>query len=295
MIYKTLCGKFTDKNTNGSTHYLGTSWGEDFGQELVHCPYKTECTHKTAFQEKYPAFATHNITCTCYKTEEKYNYEESLEKQEGLYVKIQNDYVSEKFGGWCRSMSADRYGKVKVAPNLNNCSNCWEEICIITKKHRDIEKTNIFVDKELVVKYGLITEQKIIKGIKLNSAPMPREIAVKIIEKPNEWDNINIFESNEKSNIEKYKNFEDSINNCEIISYKYYAKKSGARRNILEDLADIENGKTVVHESDFLKKIAEEKRVRREKYISSKKNKKGNVHQVLERLEAEKAQMTFFD
>lgn len=285
MIYKTLCGKFTEKDTCGSSHYLGNSWGEEYNQELVHCPFLIDCGYKTEFQNKYPAFKLHNVTCTCYKTDEQYDYENSLEKQEDLYEEMQNDYVKEKFGDWCMAIRRERFGKVIVKKTIENCSACWNPICLITKKPRDIEKTNICLDKELLIKTGFIEEYKIIKGIKLNNSPIPKEVADQIIKNPQYW--AGTYAMNESS---KTDNDNSGERNYEIIKLKYYAKRSGAKRDILEDLTDIKEGKTVVHDSDIKKRTAGLKKEHRAECAARKKRGVSKINK-----QEEKGQVDIWD
>jgi hypothetical protein len=263
MIYKTPCGKFTNIDSYGECSYMGERWGEEFGQETVHCPYQRECEYKNAFIKKYPALATHGITCTCIKTDEPYDYENSIEKQNDLYLKTQNEWVKTKYGEYCLAMRYERYGTVSVNPNINICYKCWNEKCVVSGRKRDITKTNIMADKEYSVKTGFLTEQKICKGIKINKNPIPKCVADQIIKKPEACDFVSTFIYNDE-----YSSRRDGL--PEVSKLRIYGKKSGAKRDILEDLADIKEGKTVVHASDLIKKSKREKREKREKYIQKK-------------------------
>ena len=91
-------------------------------------------------------------------------------------------------------------------------------------------------------------------------------MADQIIKKPEACNFVSTFIYNDE-----YSSRRDGL--PEVSKLRIYGKKSGAKRDILEDLADIKEGKTVVHARDLIKKSKRKKEKRKPREVYTKENR----------------------
>lgn len=169
----------------------------------------------------------------------------------------------------CACVSQGEGGRPKIVYNPYNCKvfqphGCTAEVCFITKKQRDPEEfqvVNVLADITYTENAdGLFPQQKIVKGIKLEG-PVVKHIAERMVK-------------------EMMKRYGDNPSHWgaygralrgQVPTRVYVARGTG--KDLLQDLADAQEGLEVIHDSDLKKEAAAAKRERRTKYQEAKKRK----------------------
>lgn len=85
IVYKTGCGKYVmGRNVQSSMSYMGVDWSHESECPVIRCPYdKANCELN---DERLHGMCGGGLCiqcwCVCHRTEEAYNYENSIEKSE---------------------------------------------------------------------------------------------------------------------------------------------------------------------------------------------------------------------
>lgn len=264
--YKAKCGIHFKNDCCGSSFYLGERWGEDYGKETVWCPKtdKSICPFHKAFTEKFSLIGDCEGVLI---PEKEYDYENSVEKIKDDYSRQSYEKIVDRFGSNCMAISPDGVGGYTVKRDEMNCKNCWNSICVVTNKERDMTKVRVMGDVETIwtETIGFLKEEhkrldrkKVIKDL------VPLEFAERLLKDPK-----NVL-------------FQMFItNNCERAGQKlgieapsrvirFYWEKSTAKRDFLADLKAVEEGYVVSHEIDSEK----DRKARKKAERAEKKQKK---------------------
>lgn len=257
--YKAKCGIFFKNDCCGSSFFLGESWGEDYGKETVWCPKgdKENCPHHKEFIEKFSLIGDCEGVLI---PENEYVYENSVEKIRDDYSRQSYERIVERFGTNCMAISPDGTGGYTVKRNELNCKNCWNSICVVTNKERDMTKVRVMGDVETVwtETIGFLTEEhkrldrkKVIKDL------VPLEFAERLLKDP-ENSFFQMFVTNNCGRTGQMLGLEPP---SRVI--RFYYEKSMAKRDFLADLKAVEEGFVVSHEIDRDKDAKARKKMER--------------------------------
>lgn len=287
-VYKTKCGRHFIRSNNGTSYYMGESWGEEYGKETTHCydELKKECEFCRRFREKYPSELIGDCDGVLVDDSE-YDYENSLDKIRDDYTKKSYDKITAKFGCNCMAISIDGKGGYTIRRDETSCRHCWNSICVITNKKRDLTKVRIMADLEYrwVDKIGgLFEEEKKNLTRKRVTDLIPLDYAERVLRDKNS-EELMRFETNNCRRTSQVLGFEPTPT-----ILRYYIQKSTAKRDLLEDLKAIEEGYTVIHESDAIKEKAQKKR---EKKVKKEETKARKIKEYKAR--AKIKQISFFE
>lgn len=180
-------------------------------------------------------------------------------------------------GAYCACMKWDRYNRrYKPEYDVDECiqARCGNEVCVITKRNRNLEKVNIFYDilRTYKTRNGFleITDRKLKKGIKQFEHQISRTDAEMWLKtrKNKEFKHKLSLDDRKNLYFARYHglNFTVEVQNIRI--------EKRENRDLLQDLRDAQEGIEVIHASDAAKKAKKAKSERREKYKAEKERKK---------------------
>ncbi len=296
-VWETPCG-LLKKGIGSYNHgsHMGVDYCPENDNPRYGCPYYDEqpCPHR------FNKFWGWN--CTYHQTDRLYDYEQSVEKLWDEWDKIRHQAWQE-IGGYCDCMEWNR-PKRKYVPrfNIDKCIKlCNNQVCLITKKTRNLEKVNIFYDvlREKHYRIGLVenTERTIEKGVRVFDRAVARTDAETWLKinmdkifrpKKNDRCDLHFSEYHGKTGFGEYDFFEfkATVQNIRI--------EKRESRDLLQDLQDAREGIEVIHTSDIIKSAAKAKKQRRKEYQENKakrqeKRKIANWQRCLTDKEAAKA------
>jgi hypothetical protein len=284
--YKTKCGLFFRTNTGGSSHYLGESWGEDYGKETTWCPKhkQDDCTYCQEFQAR---FGVNIGECEgVLVLDEEYDYENSKEKITSDYDRQSYEKIIERFGCACMAISADGKGGYKIQRDEVGCRGCWNSLCVVTNQNRDITKVRLMGDVETVwieTKGFLVDEHKTLVRKRVLKELVPLEFAERLLKTPNNL----IFHGFKTNNCNRMAQELGLAPPSRVV--RFYYEKSTAKRDLLEDLKAVAEGYTVIHDIDREKQLKEKKREQ------SSKRKQKKLHKQQRNLERSKIEQLSLD
>lgn len=275
-VYRTKCGLYF-KSSPGSSFYLGESWGEEYGKEITHCPkhFQEDCEFSKSFCSRFTGLLG---DCDGVMVpESEYDYEKSREKIIHDYDAESYRKILEKFGGNCMAIKADGRGGFTVKRDELSCLDCWNEVCTVTNKKRDLTKVKLMAD--IVVKWtehiGFLSyDHKNLIRKKVIKNAVPLEFAERLLRDP---DNLifGMFKTNNCNRLGQMLGLEPP---SEVV--RFYYELSRAKRNLLDDLRAVAEGYNVIHEFDVEKQQKEAKKAKKEARETKKKEKfKKNVQQ----------------
>lgn len=279
--YKAKCGRYFTKSDCGECYYMGEQWGKIYGKETTYCFEELcrNCEYHKAFRELYPSRLIGD--CDGVLVDDlDFDYTNSLDKIRDDYSKQSYDLIAKKFGGLCPAISPDGKGGLNVRRDEITCANCWNEICVVTKKKRNVAKCKIIaiVETRWMDEVGFYSKEHKVMTHKEVTGLIPMDFAERLIK---ECDNL------------VFKRFE--MNNCEMLSIElgfapkptilqYYIKKSNAKRDLLADLKAVEDGYEVIHESDLIKERQKAKTERRKLKQQVQERKRKRKHLIVKQI-----------
>lgn len=276
IVYKAGCGKYL-KGANAFALGLGIEWSHENNNPVFRCPYdKAQCPHNDSrLHGEYGGGLAMQCFCVCHRTEEPYDYENSIEKankerEEEIKRKYQEYYDSHS-GRICeKHMYYDERKKqwdLRYSPRL--CANlCYSQdgYCPILGKQLSKKRGNVYYD----VKTSFIPEEKeqrslfdvegqrvvnIEKGIRVFDHPVNMDVCEAFVKV--EADRIAYNYDINHSFEMKYWN---PTWEFEILNIRAESKPS---RDLMQDLEDIKAGIHISHASDNEKREKEVKKERR--------------------------------
>lgn len=272
LVFKTGCGLLVKGSRfTGSMGYMGITWIPENDNPVINCPYR-----KDSCGLRNPIFGGPDggglsklFQCDCHLTEELYIYEKSVDRVRDDYEKIKNqkyDEFSERAKGhvcqWHMRWSdweekwSQHYDPMTCA---RNCMNVGRE-CDLTHEPISKKKGNVFYDVKIstIRRDGTLFDgQKIVKinkGVKLfdtaKSITICEQAAKKCI-----------------TNIQYRERHRHWGWKVEVMNIRVERRES---RDLLQDLADIQEGIKVVHVSDLEKKAKAAEKERRQQKKAKK-------------------------
>lgn len=280
-VWETPCGLLKKGMGYNNGSHMGVNYCPENDNPRCGCPYYDEkpCQHRLDTTKLW------GWNCVYHQTDRTYDYEHSVEKLWDEWDRIKHQaWLEATQGIYCACMEWDRK-KRKYLPTryyAQNCinANCQNEICLITKRLRNLNKVNIFYDvlREWHYKKGLIEfeDKKIEKGVKVfkkSAARTDAELWLKRnkdkIFRPKNDDRRDMYfsEYHGKAGFGEYDFFEFTVT---VQNIRIERRES---RDLLQDLADAAEGMEVIHTSDILKQEKEAYRQRKEKRKEAKQRK----------------------
>lgn len=283
LLFSTPCGLHIKGSSwaCGNMSYQGIVWSMENDNPTINCPYhKNNCelNHPLLRDAKIPF-----ICCACHQIDGLYDYNKSLDRVNDLEEKRQErlfaEFATKKDGRVC-----------KLHCRFNASKDCWEQnydpidvcarydcsYCSVLKKNFSGKKGNVFYDiitKRIIAEgEGFCREEKIqtsiIKGKKLLSKPAPIEIC-EIIAKTKQNQILNRVRNRYSSQL-FFAEYHGVYFEVDVINIRAERKET---RDLMQDLTDISNGITVVHDSDNIKAVKQKKSEARQARLESQKKK----------------------
>lgn len=274
IVYKTGCGKFIMGSHVIDNLGCGIDWSHENGNPVFRCPYnKPECEHNDP-----RLYGTHGgglciqCFCTCHKTDDPYDYENSIEKANkereeeknrkykeysdahGGRVCMNHMLYDERARAWTQSYDPIRCAKMCFSDN---------GYCPILGRQLSRKRGNVYYDLR---KSGAVRHEAQIslfekdrweivkKGIRFLDHPCSMDICEAIV-KVSQEDIRRRYEIN--NSLEK---LEDKTLTWEIYNIRAESKPS---RDLMQDLQDLREGVELVWEDDRIKEEKEQKKEKR--------------------------------
>lgn len=285
LVFKTGCGLLVrgDHWSSGVMYYMGVTWSLENGNPVITCPY-----FKSTCEKNHPLLkdcrATYYLQCCCEETTEPYIYDYSLKKvldeQEEEKQQLFEKFKEEKHGRICQASChynfitkswEQSYEPVRI------CSKMKCYYCSIFGRKLSKKKGNVFYDVKETrtdTAEGLLNQGDIVTVTK----------GKRFLDKNVSIDICNIIVKKCAAEIErkhKSKHFAEiyfSKHHGRKYEYEIFNIRAEAResRDLEQDLEDIKNGITAVHQSDLDKdkEAAKKERVQKNLKARVKKYKK---------------------
>lgn len=289
FVYKTGCGLFVqgmhvldDISVGGCNH------SHENNNPVVRCPYlKNGCEKNFDYDlgnVVYGGGLCAQCWCECHRTDETYNYNNSIERakeqdrveRERLFQEL----VKKHNGRICRNQCSfnEHTGEWIFDYNPKRCLIGCPKMygyCDVLGKQLSKKKGNVFFDikKEFDIKVrdgdqiGLFDKShyvEIVKGFKVFKNP----ISIDICEAYARLGKKEILQNYEMNH--SYEKFWNDTITFEVLNIRAEAKET---RDLLQDLEDIKNGIVISHESDNIAAKKDLKRERAEKAKEAKRKK----------------------
>lgn len=282
IVYKTGCGKFVmGKNVIDSMGYMGEEWCHENNNPVIRCPYdKPNCPdNDSRLRGMRGGGLCIQCWCACHRTEDAYNYDNSIEKadkerhdeMERKYKEYSDAhngrvcrnhmYYDERTRTWEQHYEPGRCGKICYSQN-GYCPILGRQL---SKKrgnvYYDLKKTGILQQRE--AQQSLFDGEPwthITKGIRFFDKPVSMDIceAFVKVQKDEIKHNYDINHSYEK--------MMDKSVDWEIFNIRAESKPS---RDLMQDLEDIKSGVVLSFDDDMRKHEIERKKEK--KKISQQK------------------------
>lgn len=283
LTWETPCGLFIKGESEYGrrlgicdTSYDGIWYCPENDNPLILCPKRNkEC----------PYLIKRLNQCSCHRTDRIYDYDLSLEKIEASNsAKLRDNWIKLTGGVNCFCLGISDGIKYKANYDVSVCirDNCKNEVCVITKKERNLEKVNIYYDirRTWITRSGLIddTKIKIEKGVRLFPKGIARtdaEIWLKLYAK-----DYSIFQNKqtrEDRSMDFFSKHHRTYPRYDYFEFHYDVENiricKRDSRDLEQDLRDISEGIEVVHASDLEKAAKNDKKKELELRRESKKKK----------------------
>lgn len=279
MVFKTPCGLFCKfENVLEGMSYGGFDWSVEYDRAICFCPYytrTTKCNKNDQTLEKLSAGAHYEDMhyCLLERTEEPYNYDNSVEKQEELNDQIQEQKLSEykeKVKGhicyfqlhYNRSKQEYWQSSCCMTCIINNCDYC-------TLRQRELtgKKVHVVYDiktTSIIKGIGMIPDElteSISRNHKFTKKPIHEDLAILIIKQCAKEIN---WKLRSEYHIEMFLGKTKSV---EAINVRVEKK---LKHDIYEDLALISEGIKVSY-ADVIEKQTKESKSRKRAAAKQKK------------------------
>ena len=274
LVFSTPCGLLVcgDYFVNGTMSYNGTLYSVSNHNPEIRCPYgKVDCELNDEnlkgimYRNEYADFAY----CACHLTDEPYSEERSLVR---AYKQIEKDreeqfktFKEKRKGHVCLNMCHynERKGEWVQIYYPMRCDTMGCGFCTILNKRFSGKKGNVFYDlvtkAEVETGEGFLFERKIVthkeKGKRFFKSPVAIEICEVIAKafKNEVYDREKMKHSTDLFWAEQKGTFYE-------ISVENIRAEQKESRDLKQDLIDIADGITVVHQSDVEAEKADKKR-----------------------------------
>lgn len=272
FIYKTGCGKHVKGiNVIDNMGFMGIEWSHENDNPVIRCPYdKSECElNNPLLHGTHGSALCFQCWCECHRTDEAYNYENSIERankeREEDRQRRYQEYSDKHQGRVCKNHmyfnERSREWTLRYKP-YECVKGCHSVFCPIRQKELDKKKGNVFYDMKTCITRQdgtLFDGEKIInitKGIRFFERPVSIDICNDFIKLQSE----EIYRKHYWNHGTTMKMINKTFE-FEILNIRAESRPS---RDLMQDLEDIKSGISIIHESDRLKHQKENKKQRRD-------------------------------
>ena len=259
-IYKTGCGKYVlGKNVNSDMSYMGILWCHENDNPVIRCPYDIpDCADNDPLLHGTRGGGLCIMCqCVCHRTEECYDYENSIEKaddeRQAEKRRKYEEYSKTHKGRVCLNHMYfnERTREWRLEYEPQRCARiCYSQDGWCPLKTSHIRKDGTLFDGEVIV--------HIEKGIRYFERPVCMDICQAFVRQNGKdiiWDK---YKWNTYTTVKLF----DPTFHAEILNVRAESRPS---RNLMQDLTDIQDGIKISHSSDLIKRQKEAKRERRQK------------------------------
>ena len=272
MTFKTPCGLYCKyESILEGMSYGGYDWSIEYGRAICFCPYSTittECHKNDPLLEKLSAGALYETMhyCRLERTDECYNYENSVEKQEAINDQVKEQKFkeyTEKVKGHICNLQLHYNRHTQELWQSYHClicitSNC--DYCTLRQKELTGKKAHIVYDIKttgIIKGIGMIPDEPTVsvsRNHKFTKKPIHEDLASLILKQSRR-------EINDRLRSEYHAEiFFGTTKSVEAVNVRVEKK---LKHDIYEDLAFIAEGVKVSYADVTEKKIQETKSQRR--------------------------------
>lgn len=276
-VFETPCGllvKRTEIGHSGAMGYMGIDWTEENDNVTILCPHYSrngtcELNHPLLEDPQATAGCHYENLhfCAVHETDKPYSYDTSVQRIRDLadqeQERLWQEFSKQKKGRVCKPHCRYNRSTKKWSAGYypERCTDYGCYYCVILQTEIDrSKKGNVFYDEKVTRKIaaeGMFQEYDqvtVTKGKRLLTRTVPLQICEAIAKY-----SVHNIRRRLLLNWHSELYFNPGLK-VEFINFRA-EKKLG--RDLLQDLDDVANGITVVHEADQVKKKAEDKRQRR--------------------------------
>lgn len=272
LVYKTGCGKLV-LGKNVIEIGMGVDWSHENNNPVIRCPYdKAQCPdNDPRLHGERGGGLCIQCWCVCHRTEEAYDYENSIEKadnereaeQERKYEEYSNAhngrvcrnhmFYDERTREWSQHYSPRRCAHICYAQN---------SYCPILGRQLSKKRGNVYYDlKKSGVRHdGTLfdgeTWTHITKNIRYFDKPVCMDICEAFIRVQGKEEILQQYSINHS-----YEWFVDPTLKVEILNVRAESKPS---RDLMQDLEDLKAGIQISFDDEDSKKVAVAKKKKRE-------------------------------
>lgn len=288
MVFSTPCGLQAKGShwNSGYMSYMGVTWSLENGNPTINCPYRKigcELNHPLLQRQGIGGGTAMIVPCSCHEIDEEYDYERSVDKaydiKEQRQEELYKEFVKKKKGRVCREMchfSETTDSWRQFYDPINICAKRGCRYCSILGRTLDTKKGNVF--------YDFITRKEVEEGAGLLYRKYIQTYANKGKRLFEKMVSLDICKIVAKTQLKKIYDKEASRHFTELHFAKYHNRffefdienvraEYRESRDLMQDLADIQEGIAVTHASDAIIKAKQQKRSRKELTEASRKRK----------------------
>lgn len=271
LIYKTGCGKYVKGDeVLDQMGYMGVEWCHENDNPVFRCPYdEPECQYNDPLLYGIRGGGLCiQCYCTCHRTEEPYDYENSIEKANHLRKqekeRKKQAFIEAHHGRVCeRHLCYDERKKQWLHHyDPSDCARiCYAQggYCPVLGRKLDTKKGNVFYDLRIegVQHYPLYDEPwaTATKGMQVFDKAVSMDICRAYVKLYKEGELEKYYRSNHSTEF-----LFDKTRKVTVLNMRAEQRMT---RDLIQDLQDIRDGIFVSYEPDLKKAAAEDKRKRR--------------------------------
>jgi len=283
FVYQTGCKKHVlGENVLTDMGYMGVEWTHENNCPVIRCPYdKAECEmNDSRLHGIHGGGLGIQCFCVCHRTEERYDFENSIEKankerREEIERKYQ-EYSDAHNGRICRRHMYynERTKEWNLIYEPKSCASlCYSKdgCCPILGKKLSRKRGNVFYD----LKTSGIRQQEGEQISIFDGEPWVHiRKGIRYFKKPCSIDICEAFVKLQSSQIlEDYNinhSFEKWIDPTWTVEILNIRAESRPSRDLIQDLEDLKNGIFISYDEEGEKQKKQRKRERREKAVKKK-------------------------
>lgn len=275
-IYKTGCGKYVlGKNVNSDMSYMGILWCHENDNPVIRCPYDIpDCADNDPLLHGTRGGGLCIMCqCVCHRTEECYDYENSIEKaddeRQAEKRRKYEEYSKTHKGRVCLNHMYfnERTREWRLEYEPQRCARiCYSQDgwCPVLCRQLSRKKGNVYYDLKTshIRKDGTLFDGEVIVHIEKEIRYFERPVCMDICQAFVRQNGKDIIWDKYKWNTYTTVKLFDPTFHAEILNVRAESRPS---RNLMQDLTDIQDGIKISHSSDLIKRQKEAKRERRQK------------------------------
>lgn len=272
FVYKTGCGKYVYGKQVLDMGFMGVEWCHENDNPVIRCPYdKAECPdNDSRLHEMFGGGLCIQCWCVCHRTNEPYNFENSIEKAE-QERKSEKDRKYKEFsdahkGKICRNhmFYNERTRQWKLNYEPRRCANmCFSQngYCPILGRQLNKKRGNVYYDlKKSGIQQSTEDQMSLFDGERWIHITR----GIRFFNKPCSMDICEAFVKLQSDEIRHSYDINHSMEKLlnksiewEIFNIRAESKPS---RDLMKDLQDLQDGIEITFDEDNRRQAAEDKK-----------------------------------